>query len=169
MAVVFRLGLQRVPTGIQPALFSVLPLKYWWKAVGKLAQRTIVRRRKAKEGSRSRQLGVFSFRLLENRDVWVGVFPSCKKVLVGGSCLYFVSRQFQGPRQLAPSRGVHRVARGQSGVGQQSEELSRCFRQDGYVYLYGEIAPTRSCALLREATNALGHEAIVKRTQPPRG
>lgn len=41
-----------------------------------------MRRRKAKEGSRSRQLGVFSFRLLENRDVWVGIFPSCKKVLV---------------------------------------------------------------------------------------
>ncbi len=42
---------------------------------------------------RSLQLGVFRLRLLEDRDVGVGVFPESEEILVGSLCLGLVSRQ----------------------------------------------------------------------------
>lgn len=39
---------------------------------------------------------VFRFRLLQDRDVGVGVLPEREEVLIGGLCLGFVSRQDKG-------------------------------------------------------------------------
>ena len=45
-------------------------------------------------------LCILGFRLLENRDVGVRMFPERKEVLIGGSCLGVITRQRVSPAQL---------------------------------------------------------------------
>ena len=58
----------------------------------------------------SLQLGVFRLGLLEDRDVWVGVFPKSQEILIGSLGLGLIFRQSQRSAQLHVRQCAYGIA-----------------------------------------------------------
>src|ERR1700739_4866265 len=66
--------------------------------------------------------------LSQDRNVWVGVFPKRKELLIGGSCLSHITREYVGSAQLQMRQGADGVAENNATVIENLLKLSRGIR-----------------------------------------
>src|SRR6516225_269289 len=83
------------------------------------------------------QLGVLRLGLLQDEDIGISVFPECKKILVGGSCLAPIPRECVGSAQLQVRQCADGIAEHDPSVVDNFLEFPGGFRP----LMCGQIGP----------------------------